>query len=140
METKLTKSAGGVVFNKQGEVLVVNQNGSSWSLPKGHIEAEENAFEAAKREIVEETGVEQLELITDLGSYGRNKIGLDSQDDISEYKTIFMFLFKTDQDALKPADPENPEARWVDKNQVVDLLTHPKNKAFFLSVIDKIHN
>lgn len=140
MESKQTKSAGGVVLNKQGLVLVVNQRGKSWSLPKGHIEAGENALEAAKREISEESGVENLELISDLGTYERYRIGIDGGDDLSELKTIYMFLFKTDQDALKPTDPENPEARWVEKNEVADLLTHPKDKAFFLSVIDKIHN
>lgn len=140
METKQTKSAGGVVLNKQGLVLVVNQRGKSWSLPKGHIEEGEGALEAAKREISEESGIDRLELICELGAYGRYRISPDGGEDFSESKTIFMFLFKTDQDALKPADPENTEARWVEKNEVADLLTHTKDKAFFLSVIDKIHN
>lgn len=140
METKQTKSAGGAVLNKQGLVLVVNQRGKSWSLPKGHIKEGEGALEAAKREISEESGIDRLELISELGAYERYRISPDGGEDLSELKTIFMFLFKTDQDTLKPTDPENPEARWVEKNTVADLLTHPKDKAFFLSVIDKIHN
>ncbi len=46
---KKTHSAGGVVTNGEGEVLVVSQRGTSWSLPKGHIDAGENALVAAKR-------------------------------------------------------------------------------------------
>ena len=49
-----------------------------------------------------------------------------------------MFLFKTDEDKLQPIDEENPEARWVEKEEVINLLTHPKDKDFFLSIIDKI--
>lgn len=133
-----TESAGGVVINKKGQVLVVNQKGTSWSLPKGHIDKGEDALTAAKREIYEESGIDDLELVKELGSYERHKISLDGGDDKSELKTISMFLFKTDQEILKPTDPENPEAKWVEKEKVAELLTHRKDKEFFLSVIDKI--
>ena len=62
-----TKSAGGVVLNKNGEVLIVNQHGNSWSLPKGHIEEGEEILEAAKRETYEESGIKNLTYIKDLG-------------------------------------------------------------------------
>lgn len=129
-----TKSAGGVVLNKEGNVLVVSQHGTSWSLPKGHIEAGEDALAAAKREIYEESGVSSLTFIKDLGTYQRYKIGKEGGDDASELKTMVMFLFKTGQEFLKPVDPENPEARWVKKEEVANLLTHPKDKEFFINV------
>jgi hypothetical protein len=31
-------------------------------------------------------------------------------------------------------DPENPEARWVEKAKVAELLTHEKDKEFFRGV------
>ena len=133
-----TKSAGGVVINKDGLVLVVNQKGLSWSLPKGHIDEGESALDAAKREIYEESGVNQLQFISELGSYQRYKISLDGGDDMSEQKTITIFLFKTNQIELKPQDPENPEAKWIKVEDVVNLLTHRKDKEFFLSIINKI--
>jgi len=132
--TKNTKSAGGVVMNQKGEILVVNQRGTSWSLPKGHIEEGEDQITAAKREVYEESGINQLEFIHELGSYQRYKIGKDGGEDKSELKTMHMFLFKTNQDSLKPVDIENPEARWVEKEKVADLLTHPKDKEFFLKI------
>ena len=136
---KETQSAGGVVVNSKEQVLVVSQKGLSWSLPKGHIDNSEDALTAAKREIYEESGIKTLQLVEKLGSYQRHKIGLDvTKDDTSEFKTIFMFLFKTDEDKLQPIDEENPEARWVEKEEVINLLTHPKDKDFFLSIIDKI--
>ena len=133
--TKYTISAGGVVLNQKGEVLVVNQRGTSWSLPKGHIDHGEDAFTAAKREIYEETGISELEIVKGLGSYQRYKIGPDGiGENISEFKTIHMFLFTTKEKMLKPIDPKHPEARWVSKKHVAELLTHPKDRSFFMSI------
>lgn len=130
-----TETAGGIVLNKKGRVLVVSQRGNSWSLPKGHIDPGEDALTAAKREIAEESGVVRLTLVKALGSYSRYKIGLDgTKEDRSELKTIHMFLFTTDEQKLKPTDPHNPEARWVYADDVEGMLTHPKDKLFFKSV------
>ena len=137
--TKESKTAGGVVVNKDGMILVVSQNNNSWSLPKGHIEEGESALETAKREIYEESGVSQLEYIADLGSYQRYKMGLNLSDDTSELKIMTIFLFKTDQMQIKPIDPGNPEARWVEVSEVANLLTHREDKEFFLSIINKIN-
>ena len=128
-----TLTAGGVVVNPEGQILVVNQRGTSWSLPKGHIDAGEDALEAAKREIYEESGVREweLELVRELGSYHRYKISEDGGDDFSELKKITMFLFRTQQMELRPIDPANPQARWVEKEKVAELLTHWKDREWF---------
>lgn len=133
-----TVSAGGVVLNRDGEVLVVSQHGISWSLPKGHVDEGETALEAAKREIAEESGVTNLELVRELGSYQRYRMSLDGGDDKSEQKTIDMFLFRTFEIALAPQDEQNPEARWVKPVEVLDLLTHRKDKEFFRSILPKL--
>lgn len=131
MFTRETETAGGVVVNSRSEVLVVSQNGDSWSLPKGHIEKGEEALSAAKREIFEESGVKNLILIKSLPSYKRFRIALGGGDDQSELKTIHMFLFRTADETLAPSDSANPEARWVAPNDVAKLLTHHKDKEFF---------
>src|ERR1700686_1665954 len=129
-----TRSAGGVVTNDGDEVLVVSQRGTSWSLPKGKIDPGEEALAAARREIYEESGIRELELIRELGTYERYKIGVDGGDDQSELKTITMFLFRTKEKSLRPVDPDNPEARWLEKGKVALLLTHEKDKEFFRRV------
>lgn len=131
---KKTRSAGGVVINEEGKVLVVSQRGTSWSLPKGHIDAGESALAAAKREIYEESGIRDLELIRELETYERYKIGVDGRDDRSELKVIKMFLFRTSEKLLQPVDPDNPEARWVERSKVAPLLTHERDKQFFRCV------
>lgn len=130
-----THSAGGVVTNDEGKVLVVSQHGTSWSLPKGHIDPGENALQAARREIYEESGVRDLELVRELGTYERHKIGANGGEDRSELKAITMFLFRTKEKSLRPVDPDNPEAKWVERAKVAPLLTHEKDKEFFARVV-----
>ena len=131
---KITKSAGGIVINRDNKILIVNQNHDSWSLPKGHVDPGETRIEAAKREIYEESGVKQLDYIQDLGSYQRYKIGLDGTEDKEELKQIHLFLFTTNQMSLQPIDPMNPEAKWCTDEEVVQLLTHQEDINFFISV------
>ena len=135
---KITESAGGVVLNSKGQVLVVNQNGNSWSLPKGHLDAGEDELAAARREIYEEAGIQELELVQKLGCYQRSRIGLKGENDPSEIKRITVFLFRTKQMDLKPVDPQNPEARWVNRDKVAELLTHPKDKEFYSGILKQL--
>jgi len=135
---KVTVSAGGVVINPQGQILLVNQRGTSWSLPKGHVEAGEDPLETAQREIMEESGVVALGLLQVLGAYGRYKIGKNGGEDKNEWKVILIFLFKTKHNDLHPKDPLNPEARWVHPDKVENLLTHPQDKAFYQSIRSQI--
>lgn len=129
--TKKTFSAGGIVLNPKGKVLLVEQRGNSWSLPKGHIEPNESAFESARREILEESGVRKLDLIKELGTYKRYKIGLHGGEDKTELKEIYMFLFQTSEEKLKPSDKHTTNAKWVAPEEVARILTHKKDKAFF---------
>ena len=50
-------------------------------------------------------------------------------------KKISIFLFKSNQKKLMPIDPNNPIAKWVPYNQVEKLLTHPKDKEFYLNTL-----
>ncbi|MBI4017538.1 MAG: NUDIX domain-containing protein, partial [Candidatus Aenigmarchaeota archaeon] len=107
--------------------------------PKGHIEKNESELEAAKREIFEESGITDLIYAKQLGSYERYKIGPGGKgEDKSEIKKIVIFLFKTKQNDLKPVDSHNPEARWIRKEDVAKLLTHKKDKEFFMQIVSQI--
>lgn len=131
----ISQVAGGVIFHpEKRKVVVVNQNGNSWSLPKGHIDPGETAEQAAIREIYEETGIQNPRLIEPLGNYERHRIALGGGDDLSELKQFTMFLFESTQNELTPLDPHNPEARWVEPSEVGGLLTHPKDAAFFQEI------
>jgi len=135
MEVKKIKIAGGVVINEFDEIIVVSQKGKikTWSLPKGHVEEGETELKTAIREIYEESGAKDLELIKPLGAYERY-----SMNDETELKRRTFFLFKAAKQELKPIDSDNPEALWIHKDKVSEILTHPKDKEFFLNILKKI--
>ena len=87
--------AGGVVFRTTAEgpqvlVLTARHRLDHWVLPKGHIEAGENAVDAAVREVREEAGVgaQVLEALDDV----HVRIGEDEQ-------VIRYFLMRAEGDA-----------------------------------------
>lgn len=55
-------AAGGLVFNKKDEWLMIFRN-DKWDLPKGHLEKNETIEECAIREVKEECGISELEII-----------------------------------------------------------------------------
>lgn len=135
---KYVTSAGGIIINSKGQVAIASQFGISWSFPKGHVEKGEDLITAARREVYEETGITELEYIEELGSYTRSVMGREHIVIKGLKKTIHFFLFKTNQKVLKPVDPDNPEARWVEKDEVLNYLRHDADKEFFESIITKI--
>ena len=65
-------TAGGIVFrtgknNDDIEILLIQDSKGRWTIPKGHIEAGENAKETAIREIGEEAGLFHIEVLMWLG-------------------------------------------------------------------------
>lgn len=59
---RIIEAAGGVVNNPDGEILFIRRLGK-WDLPKGKMEKGESREESAVREIEEETGLSNVELI-----------------------------------------------------------------------------
>lgn len=135
----LHQSAGGIVVGPDGKVVIVNQNGDSWSLPKGHIEQGETEEEAARREIYEETGLNEFEIIKKLGSYERPTIGKGGIGEDKEHiKRITLFLCRTNQTELNPIDPDNPEAAWLLPEEVVAKLHHQKDKEMYRKYLPEV--
>lgn len=139
MSSKFSHSAGGVVLNS-GYVLVVKQRDGSWSLPKGKINKEEEPHAAAVREIAEESGITELQFIKILKSYSRYTLKNTGREDKKSLKRITMYLFTTDETKLAPMDPRIPEAKWVKKEEVASLLTHPRDQQFFRDVLPELDN
>lgn len=60
------QAAGGLVFNKNSELLTIKRNGI-WDLPKGKIEKHEDQRAAALREVMEETGINHINISEKIG-------------------------------------------------------------------------
>lgn len=136
------ESAGGIILNSEGKLALVEQHGNSWSFPKGGVEAGEDTLAAAKREIFEETGLSDLELLGELGSYERYSIGRDCKSENTDWgirkRTLFLFRTAGKDFRAEPHDEEITQVRWVSVDEAFALLTHPKDKVFLDSVREKI--
>jgi 8-oxo-dGTP pyrophosphatase MutT (NUDIX family) len=118
-------SAGGVVLH-EGRVLVIvparrAADGSLvLGLPKGHLDGEETAEQAATREVLEETGV-RAELVQPLGEvrywYVREGRRIS--------KSVHFFLFSFLDGDVADHDDEVLEARWLTVEQAREKLTYP---------------
>ena len=63
-------TAGGVVFRrgeKGVEILLIQDAKDRWTIPKGHIEEGETAQQTARREIGEEAGLKDVDILGWLG-------------------------------------------------------------------------
>lgn len=64
-------TSGGIIYrrDKQGEVeiLLIQDGKDRWTIPKGHIEEGETAQQTTKREIAEEAGLKDIEILGWLG-------------------------------------------------------------------------
>jgi mutator protein MutT len=68
-QTRFTVTAGALIFNNEGKVLLLKHRfraGSGWGIPGGFLEVGEQPEEAMRRELREEIGleVEQVEILT----------------------------------------------------------------------------
>jgi 8-oxo-dGTP pyrophosphatase MutT (NUDIX family) len=103
-----------VVRDPVGRLLLVRDRDSgSWSLPAGAVEPSESPREAARRELLEETGIECdfLEFVTGVG--GHEFRHTYPNGDVVEY-SIFVFRAFASADSIPdPKDGEEvAEARF----------------------------
>ena len=135
-------SAGGIIVNKDGKIVLVEQHANSWSFPKGGIEVGESEFDTAKREIFEETGISDITLIKKLGTYERYSIGPGGSAEAIEWglrkRTIFLFTTETLETELKPVDAEVTKIGYYTIDEALMRLTHPKDKEFLQSVRQEV--
>ena len=61
----LVKAAGGLVVNEKKELLMIFRRGK-WDLPKGKLDSGETLEQCAVREVEEETGLKEVQLLEPL--------------------------------------------------------------------------
>ncbi len=129
-------SAGGVVARvADGRVLVAlirEQSYEEYVLPKGHVDGGESVEEAARREIEEEAGFTEMELIQSMGVRARMNYRR------TEWKTTHYFLYRTEQVHVVPTDVEHHEiVDWFPIDRL-PVMMWPEQKALLKENKDRI--
>ena len=115
-------AVGGVVENNKGEILLVKQrNNGEWVYPGGQVEVGETIIEALIREVREESGINiSVDKLFWIGSNIAGHKGYDGVDNVPT-KVIFGFICSYIDGELCDSD-ETSEARWVKKENVLDMI------------------
>jgi ADP-ribose pyrophosphatase YjhB (NUDIX family) len=124
------KAAGGLVFNKENNLLLIFRRGH-WDLPKGKLDPGETLAECAVREVQEETGLTNIELqdtlMTTYHTYHENGKFI--------LKESYWYQMKVNsKQLLIPQLSEDiRQAIWADESKTTDCL-----KDAFSSVVDVV--
>jgi len=120
-------SAGGIVFNKKGEVLLTKHSQNHhWSFPKGLIDPGQTFQEAAVREVKEEGGVEAKIL----EKVGYSKFIYTFEDE-KIFKVVTYFLMEYLNGDVKNHDFEMVKVEWWTEEKVKKELTYRSDKEAF---------
>ncbi len=117
---KVLQAAGGLVLNNKDEILMIHRF-DHWDFPKGHVEKGEEIGDCAIREVMEETGVEMLEITSSLD----NVYHIYPYDDKWILKETYWFLMYSEYTGLlKPQLEEKIlAAKWVPLNYLDEYMS-----------------
>ncbi len=118
-------TAGGIVFrrNSKGEIefLLIQDHKDRWTIPKGHIEEGETAQQAAKREIGEEAGLNDTEMLGWLGKIHFRYRRIDKLVLISQQ--VYLMRVKTDGNEIQKEDWMNG-IKWFSFYDALDAIEY----------------
>lgn len=118
---------------------LVQHAGEHWGFPKGHPDSNETEEETAKRELQEETGIKNCEIITDK-SFEQKYIF--EKDEIIYDKTVKYFIGIVSD--ISSEIPENfqheiSEVKWLPYNEARELITYENAKVLIDEVYEYLH-
>lgn len=111
----LIEAAGGLVRNEDGAYLMIFRRGK-WDLPKGKIDYDESPEEAAVREVKEECGIQDLEVVRSLAPTFHSY----PQDGKRMLKKTHWYLMRCekDQNLVPQADEDIEKVEWMTEAEI----------------------
>ena len=113
-------SAGVVLVNFGSILLLQHPGGGHWDFPKGHIEEGESHVESALRELKEETGISEVNMIDEFRErteYTYTRKGRKRQ------KQVIWFIALTDVMGVTLSH-EHEQYAWLEWDAAAERLTH----------------
>ena len=134
MAHRIETSAGAIILRDIGGVLKIalaqhRRSTKTWALPKGHVEPGESLEQAALREIHEEAGLTNVQLIKYLGSFLRRSV--KSNGDTVEKTVHFYLAYALEADASEqPLEASFTDVGWFSPEEALERLTVETDRAF----------
>lgn len=132
-------TSGGIIFrrNKDGdvEILLIQDTKDRWTIPKGHIEEGETAKETAIREIGEEAGLFDIDVLGWLGKIHFRYRRLDKL--VLMTTQIYLVRANKETDSIKKEDWMK-DIRWFKFNEALDLIEYEDIGTLMLLAMKKI--
>lgn len=135
-------TAGGVVFRRskktnEVEILLIQDIKDRWTIPKGHIEQGETAKETAEREIREEAGLKEMNVMAWLGKihfrYRRQ------QSLVLMTTQIYLVQALGDTDKIQKEDIMNGIG-WFPFTEAIDMIEYEDIGKLMLLAMKKIRH
>ena len=121
LKTKIpvNKAGGGLVYNKNGEVLFIFRNGK-WDLPKGGTDKGEEIEDTAMREVEEETGVNGLSISKKL----QKTYHIFKRNGVYKLKITHWFEMHSNFDGIPIGQAEEgiDKVEWKNPEQIKEAL------------------
>lgn len=138
-------TASNWIINKERtKVLMIYHNiYKSWAWTGGHADGESNLLHVAIREAKEETGLEDLKILSD-GIYGIQIVTVDSHIKRGEFVSSHLhldccFLLEADEnEVLKIKEDENSGVKWIDMNKATEVTNEEKMKSIYKKLNEKL--
>jgi putative (di)nucleoside polyphosphate hydrolase len=130
-----------MLVNHAGQIFIGErrgQAGNAWQMPQGGIDPGENALTAAKRELLEESGIESVKLLAESGHWHCYNVPEDRRPRywkgryVGQSQRWFAFRFTGHDDEvdLDAHEPEFSLWRWASPEDVLDLAVPFKRKVY----------
>ena len=135
-------TAGGVIFRRsrktgQIEILLIQDAKDRWTIPKGHVEPNEEPKQTAEREIREETGLQEMKVFNWLGKVSfRYRRG---QTLVLMTMHIYLVQALGDTDRLHPEDWLN-DIQWFPSTIAIDKIAYDDIGKLILVGMKKIRD
>ena len=123
----LEKSAGAVIFRKEGGniyYLLLHYQSGHWDFPKGNIEKGEKLEETVKREVKEEAGLEDIEILPEFKENIKYFYKLKGKN---IFKIVTFFLAETKTKEVK-ISWEHIGYKWLPYDEALEQLTFKNAK------------